>query len=64
MSVETTGRHQIVVCAHLGHDAAVQHADHVGVPYGGQTVSYGDARSAVHGSVEGRLHHLHAENVE
>lgn len=62
VSVEAIGRDQIVVVAHLGHGAPVQHADHVGVSYGGQTVGDGDARSALHGFVQGRLHDLRAEN--
>lgn len=63
MSVEATGQHQIVVGAHLGHGASVQYADHVGVSYGGQTVGNGDARSTLHGFVQGRLYDLRAENV-
>jgi len=61
MSVEAIGGHQIIVRAHFGHDAAVNYANHVGVPYGGQTVSYGDARSTLHGLVQGRLHGLRTE---
>ena len=63
VSVKTTGRHQIVVSAHLGHGTPIEHADHVGVPYSGQTVGYGDTRSALHSLVQGRLHDLHAENT-
>lgn len=51
VSVETTGFHQIVVGAHLGDAAPIDHADHVGVPYSGQTVGYGDTRSALHSLV-------------
>jgi len=63
VSVETIGRHQVVVGAHLGHVAPIDHADHVGVPYSGQTMGYGDTRSALHGLVQSRLHDLHAENI-
>lgn len=63
LSVKTTGRHQVVVGSHLGHDAPIKHADHVGVSYSGQTVGYGDTRSALHSLVQGRLHDLHAENI-
>lgn len=63
LSVETTNRHQVIMGAHLGHGAPIEHADHVGVPYSGQTVGYGDTRSALHGLVQGRLYDLHAENI-
>lgn len=63
MSVETIGRHEVIVGAHFGHDTPVDHADHVGVPYGGQPVGYGDARSALHGFVQGRLHDLRANEI-
>lgn len=63
VGVEAIGRYQVIVGAHLGHDTPVQHADHVGVPYGGQTVGYSDARSALLGFVEGSLHDLRAEKI-
>lgn len=63
LSVQTSGRHQVVVGAHLGHHTLVNHADHVRVPYSGQTVGYGDARSALHGFVQGLLHDLRAQSV-
>jgi len=64
VSVEAIGGHQVIVRAHFGHDAAVNYANHVGVPYGGQTVGYSDARSALHGFVQGRLHGLRTEKED
>jgi len=35
VSVETIGSHQVIVRAHFGHDAAIDYANHVSIPYGG-----------------------------
>ena len=61
MSVKPVGRYQVVVSAHLRDGSLLQHADHVGIPYGGQTMRYGDARPALHRLVQRRLHDLHRQ---
>lgn len=58
MGVEAIRSDQVVVGAHLRDGSLLQDADHVGVSYRRQPMSYGDAGPAFHRFVQGSLHHL------